>query len=124
LKPEDLAGAQDHKRCRYPNLLFNQEAVQVINARYRPPGISHKHIAWVHASSLRGAVRLHREHQNPARDWQGMATHQMAQERHVLSGDADLATLDTAIFDEPPSHKRGRIDADGKADPLGWENHR
>src|SRR2546427_12960296 len=53
-----------------------------------------------------------------------MAAHQMAHKRHVLSGDADIATLDAAIFDEPPSHKRGGIDPDGKADPLGWENHR
>ena len=53
-----------------------------------------------------------------------MAAHQLAPERHVLSGDADIATLDAAIFDEPPSHKGSRIDTDGKAEPLGWENHR
>ena len=71
---------------------------------------------------LRRAVRLDREHEHTTGHGQRMAAHQMAQEWHVLSGDADIAALDAALFDEPPGHKRRGIDANGKADPLSGKD--
>src|SRR5262249_7609772 len=53
-----------------------------------------------------------------------MAAHQLAWQRHILSGDADIAALDATVFNEPSSHERCRIDGDGKTDTLGRENDR
>jgi hypothetical protein len=52
-----------------------------------------------------------------------MTAHELTSKRHILPGDAEIATLDPAIFDEPTRHERRRSDADGKADSLGRENH-
>src|SRR5215468_736566 len=115
---QELAIADDQQGCRSPDLLFNEEAVQVIDARHRPPRVPHQHIARAHAHPLCRAVWLYSDDEHATGRCQTMAAHQRAPERHILPGNAQRAALDAAVFDEPAGYKRGGIDADGKADPL------
>src|SRR5438045_9200931 len=53
---------------------------------------------------------------------QVVIAHDSPVDLHVLTADAEVAAADSAIFDEPARDIFRRINADGKAKALRWED--
>jgi hypothetical protein len=81
----------------YPDLLFGQEPVKIVDTGNRLLPVSDNHIAFSEAGAIGGAIGFQRDHQNTARDCEAVEQHLTAMEHNILSGNTDMAAPVLAV---------------------------
>src|SRR5262245_26083766 len=110
-----FVAAQNRQSNLCPYLLFGQEPMKIVNARYRTVSVTDNQVAFFEPSALRRSVGFQRNHQDTARHRQVVQQHLTTVEHNVLSGNADLSAPDLAVSYEKPGDKLCRVDRGGKA---------
>src|SRR5205085_867448 len=113
-----LCVPDDHKLGRAPDARVGQLPVQVV---YPCDGLiveADDDVARAQARLLRRTVRLERDNEDARLDRQLIVAHELAHERHVLPGDADVATPDAPVADQTPGDELRRVNRSCKADAL------
>src|SRR5207247_8370660 len=96
--------------------LGDEQAVQVVDPRYRLSVEADDDIPRCDARASRRAVRLYTRHEHTALGVAAERPLRQPQQGHVLSRDSDPAAADLAVADELSGHDLRRVDAHGEAD--------
>src|ERR1051326_859202 len=83
----------------------------------------HEQISLTQPRSGRGTIRLDCDYEHSTPGLQSMIPHETAMKRGILTADTKVTPPDFSVFDQPRSDMLRSIDADGKTDPLRWQNH-
>src|SRR5262249_14790389 len=98
--------------------------MQVIDRREGLLAKADDNVALAQSSLFCCAVGFNRRNHDASVDRQIVKPDDPAKERNVLSRHADVAATNLAVADKARSDELRRVDGDGKAQPLGGQNHR
>src|SRR5438067_82142 len=75
-------------------------------------------VAFAHAAALGRTARLERDDEDAALARQIVMTHKSARQRHVLSGETDVAAAHAPVADQTTGDELRRVNRSGEADAL------